>query len=139
MRPQDFSIKSQAEPTPQEQSKELEYEIEKTLADCPINQAYDSVLRRCVEIIQEVEEIQPMPEAAPEAEVLIEEPQPEQTFIEMAIPRAPIQEQLGPKYYDWANKVWRNCNVGEVYSYPKKACLPKVEQPRRQFWSSLWG
>jgi len=104
--------------SPEMQAKELETEIEKSMADC-IGE-YDSVLKKCVEVLEEKEaEVDTYRTAAAVATPA--------TFVQAAVP-----EPKGPKYYDWQTRVWKNCEVGKKYNYRQKICLPEVAKQR---WS----
>ena len=108
--------------TPQEKSKELEYEIEKTLANCPEGQIYDFDYKRCI--------YKSSSSSSVNFWTLDKKPvyQSPTKAIQQAI------QKKGPRYYDWSSRSYKFCEYGEVYNYRSRGCVAKSEGKRYSFF-----
>lgn len=101
--------------TPEEQTLELEYGIEKSLADCPEGWEYDFDFKKCV--------IKPVKSYNYNY----------RTASVITTPAVPV-DKPGARYYDYAAKTWKNCASGQYYNYVRKTCFERA-QPAVKRWS----
>lgn len=127
---QEPQVVPQAGETPQQQSVQLEFKIEESLAKCDEGFEYDFDFKRCVVTATNYDSNTNVVDNIDNTNMYNY-----RTASVSTTPIAPMMgvQKKGPKYYDYFEKSWKNCNYGESYNYKIRTCQPTAQNSGR--WS----